>query len=74
VVQNALLMVAPLSLSERPCSFVGHREMWCLLPYIAVRRPYPLCGMQGDKVSGVLDFEFCVYDWRAMEMAVALSK
>lgn len=28
----------------------------------------------GDSVSGVLDFEFCAYDWRAMELAVALSK
>eukprot|EP00798_Chlamydomonas_sp_ICE-L_P016519 gene16519-22746_t len=28
----------------------------------------------GDKVSGLLDFEFCVYDWRCMELAVALSK
>eukprot|EP00983_Pelagomonas_calceolata_P132730 1161900-Pelagomonas_calceolata.AAC.13 len=28
----------------------------------------------GDRVSGLLDFEFCSYDWRAMELAVALSK
>ncbi|KAG2434962.1 hypothetical protein HYH02_012158 [Chlamydomonas schloesseri] len=28
----------------------------------------------GDDVSGLLDFEFCAYDWRAMELAVALSK
>ncbi|KAI8466902.1 MAG: kinase-like domain-containing protein [Monoraphidium minutum] len=28
----------------------------------------------GDSVSGLLDFEFCAYDWRVMEMAVALSK
>ncbi|KAJ9508668.1 hypothetical protein QJQ45_027963, partial [Haematococcus lacustris] len=28
----------------------------------------------GDQVSGLLDFEFCLYDWRAMELAVALSK
>ncbi|GIL84124.1 hypothetical protein Vretimale_11089 [Volvox reticuliferus] len=27
-----------------------------------------------DTVSGLLDFEFCAYDWRAMELAVALSK
>eukprot|EP00128_Syssomonas_multiformis_P004732 Colp12_sorted_trinity150504_noHs@22136 len=27
-----------------------------------------------DKVSGLLDFEFCAYDWRAMELAVSLSK
>lgn len=27
-----------------------------------------------DTVSGFLDFEFCAYDWRAMELAVALSK
>jgi hypothetical protein len=27
-----------------------------------------------DAVSGLLDFEFCAYDWRAMELAVALSK
>ncbi|KAJ9510591.1 hypothetical protein QJQ45_027463 [Haematococcus lacustris] len=26
------------------------------------------------QVSGLLDFEFCLYDWRAMELAVALSK
>ncbi|KAG2486656.1 hypothetical protein HYH03_014712 [Edaphochlamys debaryana] len=28
----------------------------------------------GDSVSGLLDFEFCAFDWRAMELAVALSK
>lgn len=28
----------------------------------------------GDRVSGILDFEFCGYDFRAMELAVALSK
>ena len=28
----------------------------------------------GDRVSGLLDFEFCSYDWRAMELAVSLSK
>jgi Ser/Thr protein kinase RdoA (MazF antagonist) len=27
-----------------------------------------------DTVSGLLDFEFCAYDWRVMELAVALSK
>lgn len=27
-----------------------------------------------NKVSGLLDFEFCSYDWRAMELAVCLSK
>lgn len=27
-----------------------------------------------DQVSGLLDFEFCAFDWRAMELAVALSK
>lgn len=27
-----------------------------------------------DTVNGVLDFEFCAYDWRAMELAVGLSK
>lgn len=27
-----------------------------------------------DKVSACLDFEFAVKDWRAMELAVALSK
>jgi homoserine kinase type II len=26
------------------------------------------------KVSGILDFEFCTYCWRAMEIAVCLSK
>jgi aminoglycoside phosphotransferase (APT) family kinase protein len=25
-------------------------------------------------VSGVLDFEFCAHDWRAMELAICLSK
>ena len=28
----------------------------------------------GERVSGLLDFEFCAFDWRAMELAVALSK
>lgn len=28
----------------------------------------------GDKVSGLLDFEFCAFDWRAMELAICLSK
>lgn len=27
-----------------------------------------------DRVSGVLDFEFAAFDWRAMEIAVCLSK
>ena len=31
-------------------------------------------GDTGDQVSGLLDFEFCAYDWRVMELAVALSK
>jgi homoserine kinase type II len=26
------------------------------------------------KVSGIVDFEFCVKDWRAMELAICLSK
>ena len=26
------------------------------------------------KVSGIVDFEFCSYDWRAMELAICLSK
>ncbi len=30
--------------------------------------------VEGDVVTGLLDFEFCAYDWRAMELAVALSK
>jgi Ser/Thr protein kinase RdoA (MazF antagonist) len=30
--------------------------------------------VEGDKVSGLLDFEFCVYDWRVMELAVALVR
>jgi homoserine kinase type II len=29
---------------------------------------------EGDDVSGLLDFEFCALDWRAMELAVCLSK
>jgi homoserine kinase type II len=28
----------------------------------------------GDNVSGLLDFEFCALDWRAMEIAICLSK
>jgi Ser/Thr protein kinase RdoA (MazF antagonist) len=28
----------------------------------------------GDRVSGLLDFEFSVHDWRACELAVSLSK
>lgn len=28
----------------------------------------------GDEVSGLLDFEFCSLDWRAMEIAICLSK
>lgn len=27
-----------------------------------------------DKVTGVLDFEFCAMDWRAMDLAITLSK
>lgn len=27
-----------------------------------------------DGVSGLLDFEFCAFDWRAMELAICLSK
>ncbi|KAF5841333.1 kinase-like domain-containing protein [Dunaliella salina] len=34
----------------------------------------PIDYLVGDRVSGLLDFEFCSYDWRAMELAVALSK
>lgn len=30
--------------------------------------------VEGDRVSGLLDFEFTAWDWRAMELAVALSK
>ena len=30
--------------------------------------------VEGDKVSGLLDFEFAAEDWRAMEVAVCLSK
>lgn len=30
--------------------------------------------VKGDTVSGILDFEFSTFDWRAMELAVALSK
>ena len=29
---------------------------------------------QDEKVSGLLDFEFCARDWRAMELAICLSK
>lgn len=31
-------------------------------------------GSGDERVSGLLDFEFCAYDLRAMELAVALSK
>ena len=27
-----------------------------------------------EKVSGLLDFEFCAWDFRAMELAICLSK
>jgi homoserine kinase type II len=27
-----------------------------------------------NKVTGLLDFEYCAFDWRAMELAVCLSK
>lgn len=30
--------------------------------------------VEDDRVSACLDFEFCVRDWRVMELAVALSK
>jgi homoserine kinase type II len=30
--------------------------------------------VEGSKVSGVLDFEFCAVDWRAMELVVGVSK
>lgn len=29
---------------------------------------------QDGSVTGLLDFEFCAFDWRAMELAVCLSK
>lgn len=54
-----------------------------LAEYMA--KDLPKCLIHGDlhydnvlvhegKVSGLLDFEFCAYDWRAMELAVCLSK
>ena len=30
--------------------------------------------VDGEEVSGLLDFEFCAVDWRVMELAVCLSK
>jgi len=30
--------------------------------------------VQDGKVTGVLDFEFCAWDWRAMDLAISLSK
>jgi len=30
--------------------------------------------VEGGKVSGVLDFEFCAVDWRVMEFVVGVSK
>ena len=33
-----------------------------------------LCDEATGDVSGLLDFEFCGYDWRAIEVAVCLSK
>ena len=30
--------------------------------------------VENGKVTGLLDFEFCASDWRAMELAVCLSK
>ena len=30
--------------------------------------------VENGKVTGLLDFEFCAHDWRAMELAVCLSK
>ncbi|KAJ3251345.1 hypothetical protein HDU77_005968 [Chytriomyces hyalinus] len=33
-----------------------------------------LCDMSTGKVQGLLDFEFCAMDWRAMELAICLSK
>jgi homoserine kinase type II len=33
-----------------------------------------LCDATTGEVTGLLDFEFCTVDWRAMEVAVCLSK
>ena len=33
-----------------------------------------LCDAASGDVTGLLDFEFCTVDWRAMELAVCLSK
>ena len=33
-----------------------------------------LCDEASGEVTGLLDFEFCAFDWRAMELAVSLSK
>lgn len=30
--------------------------------------------VDGDRVTGLLDFEFCAVDYRAMELAICLSK
>lgn len=33
-----------------------------------------LVNKEEEKVTGLLDFEFCSFDWRALEMAISLSK
>jgi homoserine kinase type II len=33
-----------------------------------------LCDHSTREVTGILDFEFCAYDWRAMELAICVSK
>lgn len=33
-----------------------------------------LVDKEQEKVTGLLDFEFCSFDWRALEMAISLSK
>ena len=30
--------------------------------------------VEGDRITGLLDFEFAALDWRAMELAICLSK
>jgi homoserine kinase type II len=52
----------------------GFKKLGMPVQYIHADLHYDNVMVVGDKVSGLLDFEFCTYDWRAMELAVALSK
>ncbi len=59
------------SAPHSPLPDLRHAPPW----QICARPPPPWQVLvEGDVVTGLLDFEFCAYDWRAMELAVALSK